>query len=152
MSVIPDLHPDRSFILTGEKEDYTVPRSHESFATKPHSAEGKMKKKSSRGKPSADPAPTDPNGYLRYFEQVKDDIVETTQRLVEIESPSDLKQAVDRVGTVIAGRFDAIGGKVTFYPAEKFGNHLQVDFEGWSQNKPVLLLGHMDTVYHIGTQ
>jgi glutamate carboxypeptidase len=149
LSVIPGL--SSWSILTDEKEDYTVPRSHESFATKPHSVEGKMKKKSLPRKPSRTSAPTEPKEYLRHFEGLKDDIVETTQRLVEIESPSDVKQAVDRVGTVIAGRFDAIGGKVTIHPAEKSGNHLQVDFRASSQNKPLLLLGHMDTVYPIGT-
>jgi glutamate carboxypeptidase len=108
-------------------------------------------KKSSPARPSGNSAPPEPKGYLRHFEQIKDDIVETTQRLVEIESPSDVKQAVDRVATVIAGRFHAIGGKVAFHPAAKFGNHLQVDFSGPSENKPLLLLGHMDNVYPIGT-
>src|SRR5271169_5386383 len=85
-----------------------------------HSTEGKMKKKSLPRGPFANSAPTNPTEYLRHFDQLKDEIVETAQRLVEIESPSDVKQAVDRVGTVIAGRFDAIGGRVTFHPAEKF--------------------------------
>jgi glutamate carboxypeptidase len=36
---------------------------------------------------------------------------------------------------------------------EKFGNHLQIDFKasGTRQKKPILLLGHLDTVYPIGT-
>jgi glutamate carboxypeptidase len=39
------------------------------------------------------------------------------------------------------------------HPAEKFGNHLQIEFKGSGprDQKPVLLLGHMDTVYPIGT-
>jgi glutamate carboxypeptidase len=32
-----------------------------------------------------------------------------------------------------------------------FGNHLQVDFPGKTDAKPVLLLGHYDTVYPLGT-
>jgi glutamate carboxypeptidase len=71
--------------------------------------------------------------------------------MVEIESPSDIKQGVDRLGTVVAGRFYALGGKVKFHRAEKFGNHLQVDFAGHSSGKPLLLLGHLDTVYRMGT-
>jgi glutamate carboxypeptidase len=80
-------------------------------------------------------------------------MVETIQQLVEIESPSDVKAAVDRLGAVLASRFDDIGGKVSFHPAEKSGNQLQVDFKasGSRGRKPVLLLGHMDTVYPIGT-
>jgi glutamate carboxypeptidase len=71
--------------------------------------------------------------------------------LVEIESPSDVKQAVDRLGSVLAGRFSDLGGQVEIHQGEKFGNHLQINFAGRSPGKPVLLLGHMDTVYPIGT-
>src|SRR5665213_4350404 len=106
-----------------------------------------MKRKNSQNKSLTTPAPRDANESLRYFEKRQDEIVETIQRLVEIESPSDIKQAVDRLGTVVAGRFDAIGGKVTFHSAQKFGNHLQVNFSANATSKPVLLLGHLDTVY-----
>jgi glutamate carboxypeptidase len=59
---------------------------------------------------------------------------------------------VDRLGTVLASRFAELGGRVRVHFAEKFGNHLQVDFKtrGPADQKPVLLLGHMDTVYPIG--
>jgi glutamate carboxypeptidase len=90
-------------------------------------------------------------GPLHYLEQHKDEIVQTIQQLVEIESPSDIKQAVDRLGAVLAGRFEDLSGHTRFHRAEKFGNHLQVDFPGQHRGKPVLLLGHLDTVYPIGT-
>ncbi len=88
---------------------------------------------------------------LRYFQKLQPSIVDTTRQLIEIESPSDLKQAVDRLGTVLASRFAELGGRVSVHPIEKFGNHLQVDFKSPGKQKPVLLLGHMDTVYPIGT-
>jgi glutamate carboxypeptidase len=90
---------------------------------------------------------------LRYFIKQQPQIVKTIRQLVEIESPSDLKQAVDRLGTVLASRFAELGGRVRVHVAEKFGNHLQVEFKsgGPRDQKPVLLLGHMDTVYPIGT-
>jgi len=52
---------------------------------------------------------------------------------------------------VLEGRFSDLGGHTRFHRAEKFGNHLQVDFPGRRAGKPVLLLGHLDTVYPIGT-
>ncbi len=110
-----------------------------------------MTKTLSIGRSRANAVSIDANAVLRYFEGIKDDIVETIQQLVEIESPSDIKQAVDRLGTVVAGRFDAIGGKVKFHRAQTFGNHLQVDFRGHAPGKPILLLGHLDTVYRLGT-
>ncbi len=110
-----------------------------------------MKEKSIQKKSPTNAAPKDASEYLLHFEKRRHEIVETIQRLVEIESPSDIKQAVDRLGTVVAGRFDSIGGKVTFHDAQKFGKHLQVDFSSHATGKPLLLLGHLDTVYRLGT-
>ncbi len=110
-----------------------------------------MKKTTLPKKRSAKPVSVATLSPLDYFEEHQEEIVQTIQQLVEIESPSDIKQAVDRLGAVLAGRFSDLGGHVRFHRAEKFGNHLQVDFPGLRSGKPVLLLGHLDTVYPIGT-
>jgi glutamate carboxypeptidase len=91
------------------------------------------------------------SGAVQYFAERTSDIVQTIHQLVEIESPSDVKQAVDRLSTILTGRFEELGGKVTLHREKKYGNHLQADFDGAQKSKPVLLLGHMDTVYPIGT-
>ena len=78
-------------------------------------------------------------------------MVDMIRRLVEMESPSDNKQAVDRCSAYAAEEFAALGGRAQFHRASDFGNHLQVDFPGEAQHKPVLLLGHYDTVYPMGT-
>jgi glutamate carboxypeptidase len=88
---------------------------------------------------------------LRHFEERKDKIVETIRQLVEVESPSDNKAAVDRLGSLLAGRFEGLGGHAKFHRTRDFGDHLQVDFAGKSGSKPIMLLGHLDTVYPIGT-
>jgi len=88
---------------------------------------------------------------LRFFTERKDAITETIRQLVEIESPSDNKAAVDELGALLAGRFEKIGGHAKFHRAQNFGDHLQVDFPGARNSKPVLLLGHFDTVYPMGT-
>jgi glutamate carboxypeptidase len=88
---------------------------------------------------------------LSYFQERRDQIVQTIHQLVEIESPSDNKDAVDRLGTLLAGRFEGLGGHAKFHRVQKFGDHLQVDFAGTGSAKPVLLLGHLDTVYPVGT-
>lgn len=92
---------------------------------------------------------------LAYFEERRDRIVSTLRTLVEIESPSDNKAAADRVSEAVALEFAAIGGDVRIHRASDFGNHVQVDFPGRFQGKaggkPVLLLGHYDTVYPLGT-
>jgi glutamate carboxypeptidase len=103
---------------------------------------------------------------LAYFEQRRDDMVSTIQELVELESPSDDKAAVDRVAEIVAAKFSQLDGKVRVHEAKNSGNHLQVDFpakslsvksvsgkssSAKSDSKPVLLLGHYDTVYPLGT-
>ncbi len=95
-----------------------------------------------------------PSQQLSYFRGQRAAILDTIEQLVTLESPSDVKAAVDRVSTVLASRFGELGGKVDIHHAEKFGNHLQVDFLSSPRKghaKPILLLGHMDTVYPVGT-
>jgi glutamate carboxypeptidase len=87
---------------------------------------------------------------LAYFTERRDAMVATIRDLVEIESPSDNKEAVDRVAEVVAEKFSRLGGEVRFHRTKEFGSHLQVNFAGKSA-KPVLLLGHYDTVYSLGT-
>jgi glutamate carboxypeptidase len=92
---------------------------------------------------------------LRYFEQHQNQMVETISELVEIESPSDNKQAVDRIAAFLAPKFEALGGRTQFHRSSEFGDSLQIDFGGPGSAtvdpKPVLLLGHYDTVYPLGT-
>lgn len=87
---------------------------------------------------------------LAYFKEHREQIVSTIRDLVEIESPSDDKAAVDRVAEAVAEKFSRLGGEIRFHRAKDFGSHLQINFGGRSA-KPVLLLGHYDTVYPLGT-
>jgi glutamate carboxypeptidase len=88
---------------------------------------------------------------LRYFEARQEQIVQTTREFVEIESPSDNKPAADRMGAFLAGCFEAVGGRALVHRAEDFADSVQIDFPGRETTKPVLLLGHFDTVYPLGT-
>jgi glutamate carboxypeptidase len=94
-----------------------------------------------------------PDAALRvqYFAERQEQVVRDIRELVEIESPSDNKRALDRLGSVLAAKFEALGGRAKFHKAADFGDHLQVDFAADSSRKPVLLLGHFDTVYPLGT-
>ncbi len=88
---------------------------------------------------------------LRYFESRQEQIVQTIREFVEIESPSDNKPAADRMGAFLAGSFEAIGGRAHVHRAEDYADSLQIDFAGGDNLKPVLVLGHFDTVYPLGT-
>ncbi len=110
-----------------------------------------MTKKQTKDKTSTAAENRDPSITARYFEQRGGETLETIRQLVEMESPSDNKEAVDRLGESLARKFSELGGRVRFHRTAKFGDHLQVDFASRDDRKPVLLLGHMDTVYPIGT-
>jgi glutamate carboxypeptidase len=94
--------------------------------------------------------------FSEHFSQHLDRMVETVRELVEIESPSDNKQAADRIAAFLASKFEALGGRIHFHRSNEFGDSLQIDFGGLSRSgspnrPPVLLLGHYDTVYPLGT-
>ena len=88
---------------------------------------------------------------LHYFESRQDALLQTIREFVEIESPSDDKAAADRMGAFLAEKFAFIGGRPQLHRTENFGDNLQIDFPGAANTKPVLLLGHFDTVYSLGT-
>ena len=76
---------------------------------------------------------------------------QTIRALVEIESPSDNKTAADRICAFLCRQIRAMGGKAQLHRADNYGDNLQIDLPGNRNSKPVLLLGHFDTVYPLGT-
>src|SRR5260370_3757368 len=89
---------------------------------------------------------------LARIEPREHDMVALAQRLVEIESPSHDKKAVDTLRQALAGEFTRIGAQVSFHKQSQFGDHLQASFKAAGNDNPsVLLIGHMDTVWHLRT-
>ncbi|MCI0356622.1 MAG: M20 family metallopeptidase [Acidobacteria bacterium] len=92
---------------------------------------------------------------LQYFQQQQEPMLATLRDLVTQESPSYNKGAVDRLGVHIARRFEELGGRVTLHRRQDFGDHIEAQFEGKfagaNSRKPILLLGHYDTVWDVGT-
>ncbi len=94
---------------------------------------------------------------LRQFQEHLDSrletFVDTLRVLVEMESPSHDKAALDRVADHLAGAWSATGLSVTRIANARGGDHLQVDwgFTGQAASKPWLVLGHFDTVWPTGT-
>jgi len=131
-----------------KREDYTVPRADAGKERKTQ-VPRRVRKTQKKVKTAASVTP-ELSTRLHYFEERQEQIIQTIRQLVEIESPSDNKDAVNRLGSLLAGRFEGLGGHTKFHRTTNFGDHLQVDFSGKS-GKPVMLLGHLDTVYPLGT-
>jgi len=138
-------------VRLNQPEDYTVP--HCIYSEVEAAAKVTVPRKKTRRS-----AVTTPQAAwadrLRYFLERENQIVHAIRQLVEIESPSDNKPAVDRIAAFLAARFEALRGHTQFHRSTDFGDSLQIDFAGPSKGvdrKPVLLLGHYDTVYPLGT-
>lgn len=77
------------------------------------------------------------------------------QALVELESPSDQKAAVDLCVDFTAKVATSLGARVRRHRRRGAGDVLEARFEssktGRRAGKPILLLGHLDTVWPLGT-
>jgi glutamate carboxypeptidase len=79
------------------------------------------------------------------------------KRLVETESPSHEKAAVDRVGAIVGEEAHRLGAHIEIIPNQQTGDHILARFHlsrpGGSlpSSVPILLLCHMDTVFPLGT-
>lgn len=79
-------------------------------------------------------------------------LIEQLRALVEVESPSDEPAAVNRANDLVAELAIQIGGRVKRHRQTKFGDVMELHFgPKRSKQKPILLLGHLDTVWPLGT-
>jgi glutamate carboxypeptidase len=81
----------------------------------------------------------------------RDELIASLRSLVEHESPSLDKAALDGLARTMAARFEAIGGRVELVPNAVGGMHVLARFGPESDEKPALVVGHYDTVWPIGT-
>jgi glutamate carboxypeptidase len=77
-------------------------------------------------------------------------MLERLRKLVETESPSEVKAAVDAAADAVAGWCAVLGGRVKRHRQKRYGDVLEVSF-GPRGKRPVMLLGHLDTVWALGT-
>jgi glutamate carboxypeptidase len=94
----------------------------------------------------------DPQAILRSVETRSDWIRTALRELVLQESPSEDRAAVN-AAMAIAGRHALdLGGRVRRHKQKDFGDVLELRFgRRASSRKPLLLLGHLDTVWPVGT-
>jgi glutamate carboxypeptidase len=89
--------------------------------------------------------------YSQFCEEHQGAMLAMLQQAVELESPSDDKGALDRCGAYLAQEFSRRGAKVSMHRQEHAGDHLKAEFSGRAGAKPILLLGHFDTVWPLGS-
>ncbi|HLI64533.1 MAG TPA: M20 family metallopeptidase [Terriglobales bacterium] len=96
---------------------------------------------------------TDPDGQqiLTWLNDRRQEMVASLREMVERESPTHDKRACDQLCLHLASEFRCLGGEIKLHRQREAGHHLQVDFAAAGERAPLLLLGHYDTVYDIGT-
>ena len=86
---------------------------------------------------------------LSYLREHTDDMVADLKRLIELESPTLYKPAVDELGKALAEELRGLGGAVEVIPKQEVGDVLRAR---WNPGEGgVAILSHMDTVWDVGT-
>jgi glutamate carboxypeptidase len=89
---------------------------------------------------------------LAYCRSIRSDMMDSLKTAVEIESPTSSKRDVDRMARFCADRFRELGGRVQLLRHNTAGSGVVAEFwPGQRPAKPVLILGHIDTVWDVGT-
>jgi glutamate carboxypeptidase len=85
---------------------------------------------------------------LSFCEAEQPWLLDTISALVEAESPTDDKSAVDGCGHLLEARLAKCGARVTRLPQPACGDQLRAE---WGRGeRQLLLLGHFDTVWNVG--
>jgi len=90
---------------------------------------------------------------LKDLQAQRREMVALLEKLVRIESPSFTKTAVDRCGAVVAAECRRRGARVQLLRQRERGDHVLAKWaaSGRAAKGQILVLGHMDTVYDLGT-
>ena len=80
-------------------------------------------------------------------------MVRLLERFVRAESPTEVKTAVDRFGRMVAAEWRRRGARINFLHQGRAGDHLRIIWPatGPRRRGQILVLGHLDTVYELGT-
>ena len=87
---------------------------------------------------------------IEYFAARQGETVALLRQLVEMESPTESKAAIDRLGTLITLLLRDVGASIQRVPQTTAGDHLVASF-GDGDRTPIVTLCHIDTVWPIGT-
>lgn len=88
-----------------------------------------------------------------YFEAQLESMVALLGDLVLLESPTNNKAAVDRMGGRVAEELDRLGATLTIHPRTEVGDIVEARWDtdtGGKSTAPLLMVCHMDTVHPIG--
>ena len=86
-----------------------------------------------------------------YIDENREAMMALWEKLVSCESGNPDKEDVDRICEILKDELDRSGVRTATVQMEDSGNLLKGEFHGEREEKPILLIGHMDTVFPHGT-
>lgn len=93
------------------------------------------------------------NELSRRISSFQPEMLAALEQLVNHESPSTDKPALDAYARILSARFERLGGETTIFDSPDAGGQLQVHFAAPRARfeRPCLLLCHYDTVWDLNT-
>lgn len=86
-----------------------------------------------------------------YYSSKQADMLRMLQEMVELESPTTDSDLVNGMGAYVSSALRNIGAKVEIDRQTERGDNVIARFGPSSGMKPILMVGHMDTVFNAGT-
>lgn len=87
---------------------------------------------------------------INYINSNKEEMLSLWNDFVSIESGSDNKEGIDRIASIIKSILINEGFDVNIMEVKNGGNTLFAEKKGVSGKSPIILMGHMDTVFSKG--
>ena len=88
---------------------------------------------------------------INYFSERQDSILDTIRQLVELESCSREAARLDEIARVVANLATPFADEIELISAPDLGTHVSAKFFGSANEKQLLIIGHLDTVWPVGT-
>src|SRR3954468_11752877 len=82
---------------------------------------------------------------------MREEYLRDLRQIVDMDSPTDDKAAVDAVGRVVRSWLETAGATIETFPQTERGDHLRATWPGAEGGPTVVLVGHIDTVFPMGT-
>jgi glutamate carboxypeptidase len=93
-----------------------------------------------------------PESVLNQVEAKAEWMRDSLRKLVQQESPSEDREAVNAASSIVESLAGNLGGRIKRHRQKNYGDVLELRFgPARSSRKPILLVGHLDTVWPIGT-
>src|SRR5271170_5399681 len=97
-------------------------------------------------------APFDPRTLFPLITAAQPQLIAQLKSLVEIESPSEDPAAINTASALVEKWARTLGARPKYHRQKAYGHVLELRFgPARSTRKPILILGHLDTVWPIGT-